>query len=133
MATYIVFARLILVNLLHKLLTFKPTMLVVNGVIDMKVMKKEHITVPHLSAELRMAGYSSLDDIKDAKAFLHSTSYCYLWCNMPIAICIKYLKTILWGIHSEHCNYLHRKYQNKQHTVRGFVYHRGTYHKLSHQ
>ena len=65
-ATYIVFARLILVNPLRKLLTFKPTMLVVNGVIDMEAMKKERITVPHLLAELRMAGYSSLDDIKDA-------------------------------------------------------------------
>lgn len=62
-ATYLAFSRLILVNPLRKLLTFKPMMLVVNGVIDMKAMKKEHITVPHLLAELRVAGYPSLDDV----------------------------------------------------------------------
>lgn len=33
-ATYAIVARLILVNPLRKLLTFKPTMLVINGVID---------------------------------------------------------------------------------------------------
>lgn len=65
-ATYVVFARLILVNPLRKLLAFKPAMLVENGVIDMKAMKKERITVPHLLADLRMAGYSSLDDVKYA-------------------------------------------------------------------
>ncbi|MFZ5645504.1 MAG: hypothetical protein ACOY46_18225 [Bacillota bacterium] len=35
-ATYALFARLILVNPLRKRLTFKPAMLVANGVIDMK-------------------------------------------------------------------------------------------------
>jgi len=65
-ATYVVFARLILVNPLRKLLTFKPVMLVENGVIDMEAMKKERITVSHLLADLRIAGYSSLDDVKYA-------------------------------------------------------------------
>ena len=65
-ATYAVFARLILVNPLRKLLTFKPTMLIKNGVIDMEAMKKENITLPHLLAELRMAGYSSPDDVQYA-------------------------------------------------------------------
>lgn len=65
-ATYIVFSRLILVNPLRKRLAFKPVMLVVNGVIDMAAMKKERITIPHLLAELRTAGYSSLADIRYA-------------------------------------------------------------------
>jgi len=65
-ATYAVFARLILFNPLRKRLTFKPIMLVTNGVIDMGAMKKEHITVSHLLAELRLVGYSSLDDVKYA-------------------------------------------------------------------
>jgi uncharacterized membrane protein YcaP (DUF421 family) len=62
-ATYLAFSRLILVNPLRKLLTFKPTMLVVNGVIDMKALKRERITMPHLLAEFRLAGYPSLDDV----------------------------------------------------------------------
>ncbi|MFA6172034.1 MAG: YetF domain-containing protein, partial [Patescibacteria group bacterium] len=57
-ATYAIVARLILVNPRRKLLTFKPAMLVANGVIDMEAMKRERITVPHLLAELRVAGYS---------------------------------------------------------------------------
>lgn len=65
-ATYALFARLILFNPLRKRLTFKPIMLVTNGVIDMGAMKKEHITVSHLLAELRLVGYSSLDDVKYA-------------------------------------------------------------------
>ena len=65
-ATYIVFSRLILVNPLRKLLTFKPTILVVNGIIDMEAMKREHITVPHLLAELRLKGYFSPDDVQYA-------------------------------------------------------------------
>lgn len=65
-ATHVIFSRLILVNPLRKLLTFKPTMLIVNGVIDMEAMKRENITVPHLLAELRMAGYSSPDDVQYA-------------------------------------------------------------------
>ena len=65
-AIYIIFSRLILVNPFRKLLTFKPATLVVNGVIDMEAMKKERITVHHLLAELRMAGYSSLDDVRYA-------------------------------------------------------------------
>ena len=65
-AVYAAVARLILVNPLRKLLTFKPTMLIVNGVIDMEAMKKENITVPHLLAELRVAGYSSPDDVQYA-------------------------------------------------------------------
>lgn len=65
-AVYIIFSRLILFNPLRKLLTFKSSILVVNGIIDMEAMKKDRITVPHLLAELRMAGYSSLDGVRYA-------------------------------------------------------------------
>ncbi len=45
-AAYLAFSRLILVNPLRKRFTFKPAMLMANGVIDMKAMKKS--ALPYL-------------------------------------------------------------------------------------
>lgn len=60
---YVALSRLILVNKFKHILTYSPTVLIQNGKIDKKGLKKARINVERLLGILRVQGYTNIKDI----------------------------------------------------------------------
>lgn len=63
---YMAFTRLTLINKLKKLLTNSPTVLIREGKIDEKGIKKVKLSVQYLLGQLRVQGYPNVNDVEMA-------------------------------------------------------------------